>query len=430
RSLSSGRMTNRARDTARYQGGVNPTSMHTFMRALHGCSSLEEAATALPGWRASDVNDHVRAIPVYLALNKGGTMPDFLQLHDNDVINGHFSSEKAEIERKLALLPEHLTKDRVLSLYGIDLREAVKFVRASVAFSNIIPVAGTSTWVKKRLPEDYVAISRATNKVMPRVFGQFPNLFTNLDGVLVFGKQANAARGSLLSGLTGLLWSSPLCHPERHVRGVATAAERLSLFDAAAALCADLLGVDPISHLPGSEKFENVFIQARFTGSDAPRHNEAWDYFRHSTSGSHEERLAMVEAEFDRGHRDKVAARLGRTVSRTFEQSHLPRLLAIKQMDPDTKMVSKTNAMCKTQEYHTAYQYISDLRKRSKNGGLQSGEDEIVDRVEKLCIPIRNEAEVEEARKGAQSDMSRKRHEAESNAFARARSKKKGKRSK
>ncbi|EJK44776.1 hypothetical protein THAOC_36657 [Thalassiosira oceanica] len=76
----------------------------------------------------------------------------------------------------------------------------------------------------------------------------------------------------------------------------------------------------------------------------------------------------------------------------------------------------------------TAYEYIERLRKRSKNGEIQSGEDKIIDNVEGLGIPIRNKAEVEEARRGAQSDMRRKRHEAESNALAKARSKKKGKR--
>jgi len=317
----------------------------------------------------------------------------------------------------------------VLSLFGIDLREAVKFVRASVFVTNIIPVTGTSTWAKDGLPEDYLAISEATNTVMQGVFDRFQGVFPNLEGVLVFGKQPNAARDILLRGLNSLLHHSHLTHPERHVRGIATSAEQLSLFDAASALCAGLLGVDPIVHHPGSEVFEDTFIQARFTGTDTPRFDEAWDYFRHSTSGSHNERLAMVESRFDRKHRDGIAARLDRTVTRTFEANQSPRLHATLQTNPDTTMVSQTRDMCReNQEYNTTYQYIRGLRERSKKGGLQSGEDKIIDTVEGLGIPIRNEAEVEKARKGAQSDMRRKRHKAESNAFAKARNKKEGKR--
>ena len=101
----------RARNgTLRFTDNVNSTSMGTFMCALHGSMSLEEAVTALPGWRASDVNDHIRSIPVYLA--QGGTMPDFLQLPDNDAINGIFEREGAELERLLEDLPKNIREGR------------------------------------------------------------------------------------------------------------------------------------------------------------------------------------------------------------------------------------------------------------------------------------------------------------------------------
>ena len=317
---------------------------------------------------------------------------------------------------------------RVLSLYGIPLREAIKLIRSILIITNIIPTVGKATWTKGGLPEDYLGISKATKPLMQKVFKRFPSAFPNLDKVFVFGAQANDARDGILHCLDGLLYSVHLVHPENHVTPRATEAQQLSLLDAASNFCANLLGVEQISLRPEDDQFKDIFILARFTGSDTPQRDEAWDYFLHSTSGSHDERLAMVESRFDRNHRDGIAARLDRTVTRTFERDHLPRLLAIKQTNPDTKMVSETKDMRReNQEYNTAYKYISGLRKRYKNGGLQSGEDKIIDTVEGLGIPIRNEADVEEARKGAQSDMSSKRHKAESNAFAKARNKKKGK---
>ena len=102
----------RSEHAARYADGVNSVSMGLFMEALHESRSMEDLEKRLPSWSPSYLNDHKRSIAAYLALNPGEMLPVWLQVEENNAINGIFESEGAELERLLEDLPENIREGR------------------------------------------------------------------------------------------------------------------------------------------------------------------------------------------------------------------------------------------------------------------------------------------------------------------------------
>ena len=86
---------------ARYPKNVTGESMATFMRAMKECSSWEGVKTEL-AWEPIPLMDHQLSIAVYLALNVGETLPDWVHDPEHNVIGDLLKSEEDLIKERLA----------------------------------------------------------------------------------------------------------------------------------------------------------------------------------------------------------------------------------------------------------------------------------------------------------------------------------------
>ena len=86
---------------ARYTEKVTEKSMATFMRAMKECSSWEGVKTEL-AWEPIPLMDHQLSIAVYLALNVGETLPDWVHDPEHNVIGELLKSEEDVIKALLA----------------------------------------------------------------------------------------------------------------------------------------------------------------------------------------------------------------------------------------------------------------------------------------------------------------------------------------
>ena len=86
---------------ARYPKNVTGESMATFMRAMKECSSWEGVKTEL-AWEPIPLMDHQLSIAVYLALNVGETLPDWVHDPKNNAIGDLLKSEEDVIKARLA----------------------------------------------------------------------------------------------------------------------------------------------------------------------------------------------------------------------------------------------------------------------------------------------------------------------------------------